>query len=833
MQFSELWLRTFADPPLASEELAARLTMGGLEVEAIDPVAPPFSAVVVARVRAVTRHPNAEKLTVCEVEIGGGRSLSIVCGAPNVAPGVKVPCALEGALLPGDVKIATATMRGVASHGMLCSARELGLGDDHGGLLLLADDAPIGQSLRDYLTLDDHKFTIKLTPNRGDCLGVFGVAREVAALPGAPLKPPADTPVAATSGERLPVAIHARDLCGRFSGRVIRGLNARAPTPDWIKQRLERGGQRPISALVDISNYVLLELGRPSHVFDLDQVRGGLEVRWGRGSAGGCGEPVTLLNEQSIEVDHTFGVIADDGGVVALAGIMGGARTAVSLETRNIYLEAAFWWPQAIRGRSRRLNFTTDAAHRFERGTDFATTVADLERITRLIVDICGTPQTQIGPIDDQLLELPQRPPVRMRVARCRRILGIDLQEHEMAAAFSALALPFERDAAGDFVVTPPSYRFDLEIEEDLIEEVARLWGFARIPALPPLAPAAMRVRRECERSMHDLGGVLAALGYQELITFSFVPESWEQDFAGNSAPIRVLNPIASQHAVMRTTLVGSLVNALKFNLNRKAARARIFEIGRTYLRDPQRVDGPLTVAGLDQPYRIAGLAYGTAVDEQWGERKELVDFFDVKGDLEQLLAGIELRFEAAPHPALHPGRSARVLRRPRSDASKRESERQQIGWIGELHPRLCQVYELPHAPVVFEVDMTAVLEHALPRVAPVPRLPAVQRDLALWFKQTVRHQDVLDAVAALAASDPRLRPLIGFRLFDLYRGRAEDSSKVAGADANVLLNKGKSLAFRVVLQDTDRTLSDSDADAAMAALIAGLQERLGASLRQ
>jgi len=827
MQFSERWLRTFADPPLASEELAARMTMGGLEVEAIDPVAPPFSDVVIALVRAVTRHPNAAKLTVCDVEIGGGRLLSIVCGAPNVAAGVKVACALEGALLPGDVRITRATIRGVASHGMLCSARELGLSDDHGGLLLLTGDAPIGQSLREYLTLDDRRFTIKLTPNRGDCLGVFGVAREVAALTGAPLKSLAETPVVATSSERLTVAIQATDLCGRFSGRVIRGLNARAPTPDWIKQRLERSGQRPISALVDISNYVLLELGRPSHVFDLDRVRGGLAVRWGRG------EPVTLLNGQSIDVDETFGVIADDAGVVALAGIMGGARTAVSLDTCNIYLEAAFWWPQAIRGRSRRLNFSTDAAHRFERGTDYATTVADLERITRLIVDTCGTPQTQIGPIDDQVLELPQRPPVRMRVARCRRILGIDLQEHEMAAAFSALALPFVRDRAGDLVVTPPSYRFDLEIEEDLIEEVARLWGFARIPARPPVAAAVMRSRRESERSIHDVGRALAAMGYQELITFSFVPESWERDFASNDVPIRVLNPIASQHAVMRTTLIGSLVSALKFNLNRQATRVRVFEIGRTYLRDPRRVDGPLAVAGLNETLRIAGLAYGAAVDEQWSERKDLVDFFDVKGDLEQLLAGLELRFEAAPHPALHPGRGARVLRPPRSDAPTQDSARQEIGWIGELHPRLRQVYELPQAPVVFELDVAAALEHALPRVATVPRFPLVQRDLALWFNETVRYQDVLDTVAALVASDPRLRPLIGFRLFDLYRGRVEDSSKVAGADANVLLNKGKSLAFRVVLQDTDRTLSDTDADAAMAALVAGLQERLGGSLRQ
>src|SRR5512137_1011700 len=465
MQFSEQWLRHYANPAIASDELAHRLTMSGLEVEESVPVAPPFSGIVVAHVLSVARHPNADKLTVCEVDAGTGARLSIVCGAPNVAAGIRVPCALEGAVLPGDFRIKRTTMRGVESQGMLCSARELGLSEDHSGLLILDADAPVGQDIRTALDLDDRKLTIKLTPNRADCLSVVGIAREVAAITGATLTLPSFAAVPAQIDDRLAVRVEAPDLCGRFSGRVIRGVDARAPTPDWMKQRLERSGQRPISALVDISNYVMLELGRPSHVFDRDKVKGGLTVRWGRG-----GEQVELLNGQTVAVDGEVGVIADDAGVEALAGIMGGEATAVSLDTRNIYVEAAFWWPDAIRGRARRYNFSTDAAHRFERGVDFATTADHVEYITRLILDVCGG---EPGPVDDTVVSLPARPPVTMRIARCRKVLGVEVGADDMAGAFTRLGLQFTRSADA-FVVTPPSYRFDLESEEDLIEEVAR-----------------------------------------------------------------------------------------------------------------------------------------------------------------------------------------------------------------------------------------------------------------------------------------------------------------------------------------------------------------------
>jgi len=812
MQFSEQWLRHYTNPAIDSDELAHRLTMSGLEVEESVPVAPPFTGVVVAHVISVARHPNADKLTVCEVDAGTGAKLGIVCGAPNVAAGIRVPCALEGAVLPGDFRIKRTTMRGVESQGMLCSARELGLSEDHSGLMILDADAPIGQDIRAALDLDDRKLTIKLTPNRADCLSVVGVAREVAAITGAALKLPSFDPVAPQIDARLPVRVEAPDLCGRFSGRVIRGVDAHAPTPDWMKQRLERSGQRPISALVDISNYVMLELGRPSHVFDLDKVQGGLTVRWGR-----AGEQLVLLNGQTVAVDAGVGVICDNAGVEAMAGIMGGDATAVSLDTRNVYVEAAFWWPDSIRGRSRRYNFSTDAAHRFERGVDFATTVDHVEYITRLILDICGG---QPGPVDDTVLALPERRAVTMRVDRCRRVLGIPIEAKDMADAFRRLGLAFEAHS-DRFVVTPPSFRFDLEIEEDLIEEVARLFGFERIPANPPRAAAQMRMRSEDRRSMHDVRRALARDGYQELVNYSFVDASWEEDFAGNPDPIHVLNPIASQMSVMRTTLLGGLVAGLGYNLNRKQNRARLFEMGRVFLRDPEVPDGPLAVQGIAQPTVVSGLAYGPAEDEQWGVATRDVDFYDVKGDIERLFAPVPARFVRAEHPALHPGRSAFV-----------EVDGATVGFVGELHPRLQQKYELPKAAVVFEVDLAPLLARPLPRFNPVSKFQPVTRDISITVDADLPVAAIEDAVTAMSTTDGRLSALREFRLFDVYRPRS-DSSKVAEASANALLNKEKSLAFRVVLQDTERPLNDDDADSAVGAIVEGLEKQCGARLRR
>ena len=809
MQFSENWLRTLVDPKLTSHELSHLLTMAGLEVEEIDPVAPPFSQVVVAEVREVARHPDADRLNVCQVDAGTGTLLNIVCGAPNVRVGQRVPCALVGAKLPPGAdgkpfEIKVGKLRGVESQGMLCSARELGLSEDHAGLLELPGDAPVGQNFRDYYALNDLKFTIKLTPNRADCLSVLGVAREVAALTSTPLCMPTFTPVVADMAEILPVKIAAPDLCGRFSGRVIRGLNAKAPTPDWMRQRLERSGQRPISALVDISNYVMLELGRPTHVFDLAKIQGALEVRWGR-----TGEQLTLLNGNTVELDDWVGVIADQTQVESLAGIMGGDSTAVSLETTDIYLEAAFWWPQAIQGRARRYNFSTDAAHRFERGVDYATTVEHIERITGLIVEICGMPgKTRVGPVDDQIVNLPQRKPVRLRVARAEKIIGIPLTAAKIADIFTRLGLPFIQHGEV-FEVTAPSYRFDIEIEEDLIEEIARVHGFDNIPALPPVAPNAIRIAPEGERSLFTLRRQLADLDYQEVVNFSFIEAGAEADFANNHDPVRLLNPIASQMSVMRSQLISGLVANVRYNLNRKASRVRVFEIGAVFAKDAAVADGALSVAGIAQSKRVAALAYGPLTDEQWGLDARPVDFFDVKSDLEALFAPAKPRFEAVLHPALHPGRSARVMLHD-----------QLAGFIGELHPRLQQTLELPLAPVVFEMDARCLQQRYLPAYQEISKFPAVIRDVSLLVKQSVSVQSLLDTFSEQRQASPLCRIMQDIVLFDEYRGKglAEDQ---------------KSLAFRITMQDTQSTLQDESVEAALSAFVDVVNKKHGATLRK
>ncbi|MBV7500404.1 phenylalanine--tRNA ligase subunit beta [Achromobacter sp. ACM05] len=782
MQFPESWLRTLVNPPIATDELAHRLTMAGLEVEETEPAAPAFSGVVVAHIVEIAPHPDADKLRVCQVDDGSGERLQIVCGAPNAAAGLKVPLARVGAELPGGMKIGVAKMRGVQSSGMLCSARELGLSQDHAGLLELPADMVPGQSIREALDLDDTLFTLKLTPNRADCLSILGVAREVAALTGAPLSVPTAAAVPVTLDERLPVKIEAPDLCGRFGGRVIRGVNARAATPEWMKTRLERAGQRSLSALVDISNYVMLELGRPSHVFDLDKIGGDIAVRWARE-----GETLELLNGQTVTLDPKVGVVVAGEQVESLAGIMGGEATSVTLDTQNIYLEAAFWWPQAIAGRARRFKFSSEASHRFERGVDYASIPEHIEFITRLIVDICGG---QVGPIDDQIVNLPQRPPVRMRLARCHRVLGVPVTREQVATIFGSLGLDYSVEG-DDFIVNPPSFRFDLEIEEDLIEEVARIYGFESIPDVPPMARAKMFSQPEVRRGAHALRRLTAAQDYQEVVNYSFVEADWERDFAGNDNPVRLVNPIASHLSVMRSSLIGGLVANIRHNANRKQSRVRLFELGRVFFRDASAEDGPLQVAGVRQPMKLAGAAWGPAVEEQWGVPTRHVDFFDVKMDVESLFGarGRRLRFEAAAHPALHPGRGARVM-----------LDGKQVGWIGELHPRWAQQADLAHAPVVFELDVDALSEGELPQVRELSRQPVVVRDLALWVDEDVTVQSMLDTVAAAVKADAQLAVVQDARVFDVWRDKAQGSEPVAE----------KSLAFRFWLQDTEVTLDEA-----------------------
>jgi phenylalanyl-tRNA synthetase beta chain len=808
MQFSESWLRSMANPTMTSDELSHLLTMSGLEVEEISAVAPPFTNVVVGEVLEMSRHPNADRLNVCQIDVGTGTLLNIVCGAPNVRVGMKVVCATVGAILPpGDdgkpFEIKVGQLRGVESQGMLCSAKELKLSDDHGGLIDLPEDALIGQNFRDCFQLNDLKFTIKLTPNKADCLSVLGVAREVSALTGCVLKKPTYQKVDVTFAEILPVKVSAPDLCGRFSGRIIRGLNARAITPEWMKRRLERSGQRSISALVDISNYVMLELGQPTHVFDLSKIHGGLDVRWGRE-----GETLKLLNGNTVAIDNWVGVIADDREIESLAGIMGGDATSVSLDTQDIYLEAAFWYPHAIQGRSRRFNFSTDAAHRFERGVDFATTVDSIERITALIVEICGLPDvTKVGPVDDQIVNLPVRSPVRLRTERASKVIGVAFTDLQIGDIFTRLGLKYSH-SAGLFDVTPPSFRFDIEIEEDLIEEIARVFGFENIPALPPVAASAMRVDPEVKRSLFTLRRQIADLDYQEVVNFSFVEEAWESDFAGNNQPIKLRNPIASQFSVMRSTLIGSLIANVRYNTKRKIARIRIFEFGATYKRDTSVEDGPLSVGGYSQSKRLAVLAYGPVGDEQWGQQTRAVDYFDIKADLESLLAPVVPSFVPDQHPALHPGRSATIV----VDGKK-------VGFIGELHPRLQQRYELAHSPVVFELDAEVLQQRILPIYQELSKYPAVTRDLAVVVDQSLHMQTLLDVFELEVSANPICKSVQAIVLFDEYRG--------AGLPAGE-----KSLAFRFTLQDTQSTLQDDKVDAAMAALISSVTKKHGARLR-
>ncbi|MEO7008994.1 MAG: phenylalanine--tRNA ligase subunit beta, partial [Caldimonas sp.] len=731
MQLPESWLRDFCNPPIDSAALCNLLTMAGMEVEEARPAAPPFTHVVVGKVLEVARHPNADRLNVCLVDVGHAEPLTIVCGAPNVRAGIKVPCALVGAELPAAAdsadgkpfEIRLGMLRGVESHGMLCSARELHLSDDHGGLLILDDAAVVGGDVRAALRLDDTLLTLKLTPNLGHCLSVYGIAREVSALTGAPLVTPAHPKVAVTQTATLSVKVEAPDLCGRFSGRIVSNVDPKAATPAWMVDRLARCGQRSVSALVDISNYVMFEYGRPTHIFDLDKIHGGLTVRWGQ-----TGETLELLNGSTVTVDSGVGVIADDQAVESLAGIMGGAATAVSDATRNIYVEAAFWWPDSVAGRSRRYNFTTDAGHRFERGVDPATTVEHIERITQLIVQICGDAETRCGPVDDQVLRLPAREPVGLRIERAARIIGMPVTQEQCEGVMQRLGLQLER-APGRLRVTPPSWRFDLKAEEDLIEEVIRVLGYDTLPSGPPLGALVPRVASESQRSADALRHRIAALGYRETINFSFVDERWERELAGNPDSIRVLNPIASSMSVMRSSLLGSLVAVLRANIARKATRVRVFEAGRVFMRDASAPAGPLGVAGVRQPMRLGGLLYGAAEPLQWGLKERPTDFYDGKGDVEALCAPLVPRFVPATHPAMHPGRCARV-----------EIDGAGIGHIGELHPRWRQAYELPSAPVLFELDLDALGALALPVYRPLQKQQSAWRDIAVIASDHLSH---------------------------------------------------------------------------------------------
>ncbi|SMB24278.1 phenylalanine tRNA synthetase, beta subunit [Sterolibacterium denitrificans] len=800
MQFSENWLRSLVNPPLDGAALAHLLTMAGLEVEESRPVAPAFGNVVVAEVLAVDKHPDADKLKLCKVAVGQGEPLQIVCGAPNVAAGMKVPCALVGANLPG-ITIKKAKVRGIESFGMLCSARELGMTEeDQGGLLALAADAPVGQDIRAHLQLDDRLLTLKLTPNRADCLSLAGIAREVAALTGAPLTLPEIQPVAPTHDQQRQIVLDAPQACPRYCGRIIKGVDARAATPAWMVRALERSGIRSISASVDVTNYVMLELGQPLHAFDNARLNGAIHVRLPR-----PGEQLKLLNEQTVTPAADSPLIADEangGRALALAGIMGGADSGVTDATTEIFLESAFFTPAAIAGKARELGFSSDSSYRFERGVDFDLPRRAIERATRLILDLCGG---EPGPLVEALAgeHLPQRAAVRLRGARARKVLGIPLDDAQIEALLQRLGFPLRRaaDDAGSFIVTPPSYRYDIEIEADLIEEIARLHGYDNIPAPAPRGRIEMRPLPETRRLPMHIRHQIAERDYFEVVNYSFIDATWEADFCANTNPIALANPIASQMNVMRSSLIAGLVNTLAYNLKRRIQRVRIFEIGRCFLP----ADDGQQVAGYRQPLRLAGLCTGPAAPLQWGEKARAVDFYDVKADVETLFGNRShaLSFAKSAHPALHPGRAADIL-----------LDGQVVGMLGEIHPAWVQKYELGSAPVVFEIDLDALGSQPLPQYRPVSRYPSVERDLALLMAQDQPVQPLIDALRAAA---PAIVQRI--ELFDLYQGKG-------------IAPEQKSLAFHIVMQDTEGTLADAEVDAAIQNLIDIATRQFAATLR-
>ena len=784
MKFSENWLRSFVNPPLSSDELAHALTMAGIEVESIEPVAAEFDKVVVAEVLTVEKHPEADRLKVCGVNTGEV-TLQIVCGAPNVSAGMKVPCAMIGATLPGFA-IKKTKLRGMDSAGMLCSAKELGISDAADGLLLLPTDAPVGMDFRSYFGLNDHVFTLKLTPNRADCLGVLGVAREVAAITSAELTLLERQSVSEEISDKLAVQVMATEACPLYCGRIMRDVNLDAPVPLWLTQRLERSGLRSINPVVDITNYVLLETGQPMHAFDLAKISGAIRVRYA-----GQGEQMQLLNGNQIDLDTGMLLIADEQKPLALAGIMGGLDSGVTQGTTDIFLESAFFSPDAISGKSFQLGFSSDSAYRFERGVDFAATRDTLECASCLIQMICGG---KAGPVTEIKHELPQRFPVNVRGERIKRVLGIDISEQQISDYFKRLQFEFSLDE-NTFTVTPPSYRFDLAIEEDFIEELARIHGYDLIPAHYPNGGMAMLPASESKYTTMDVKRSLIARDYQEVINYAFVDSDWELDLVNNSRPIALQNPIASQMNVMRSTLIGGLIANLQFNLNRKQTRVRLFETGCCFIRDDE--------SDCKQIEKLAGLSYGDVVLEQWGVPARSVDFYDVKADVEALCKGRAIYFRKFSHPALHPGKSAQMV-----------IEDKPIGWVGELHPRWQKKYGLQRNTVLFEIILDSLTPRLLPIVKEISKFPPVRRDIAIIVDNDVSVHSLLVALYAEKSAI-----VSDIALFDIYRGKGMDNSK-------------KSLAFRVLLQDTEKTLTDEEADSAVAGIVEILKNKFSAALR-
>ncbi|ROO36529.1 MULTISPECIES: phenylalanine--tRNA ligase subunit beta [unclassified Pseudomonas] len=792
MKFSEQWLRGWVSPQVSRDELVARLSMAGLEVDSVTPAAGEFSGVVVGEVLSTEQHPDADKLRVCQVS-NGVETFQVVCGAPNVRPGLKIPFAMIGAELPGDFKIKKAKLRGVESNGMLCSQAELQIGEGNDGLMELPADAPVGQDIREYLDLDDASIEVDLTPNRGDCLSLAGLAREVGALYDAPVTRPVVASVPAVHDEVRSVEVLAPAACPRYLGRVIRNVDLSKPTPLWMVERLRRADVRSIDAAVDITNYVMLELGQPLHAFDLAEINGGIRVRMAEE-----GEKLVLLDGQEVTLRSDTLVIADHTRALAIAGVMGGEHSGVGESTRDVFLESAFFDQIAVAGKARSYGLHTDASHRYERGVDWQLAREAMERATGLLLDITGG---EAGPIIETVSEqhLPRIAPVTLRAQRISQMLGMDMDPAEVERLLGALGLNISADGAGQWRVEVPSHRFDISLEVDLIEELARLYGYNRLPVRYPQARLAPQAKAEARSDLPELRRLLVARGYQEAITYSFIDPRQFELFNPGVEPLLLANPISNDMAAMRSSLWPGLVKVLQHNLNRQQDRVRLFESGLRFVGQ---------LEGLKQEPMLAGVVCGSRLPEGWAQGRDGVDFFDVKADVEAVLgfAGALDAFTFVPgkHPALHPGQTARI-----------EREGREVGHIGAIHPELSKALGLDRPVFVFELVLSEVALGKMPEFQELSRFPEVRRDLALLADREVAASAVLDVIRENAGEW-----LTDLRLFDVYQGKGIDPHR-------------KSLAVGLTWQHPSRTLNDDEVNTATQNILTSLEQRLNATLRK
>ncbi|MGZ0706596.1 phenylalanine--tRNA ligase subunit beta [Pseudomonas piscis] len=792
MKFSEQWLRGWVSPQVSRDELVARLSMAGLEVDSVTPAAGDFSGVVVGEVLSTEQHPDADKLRVCQVS-NGSETFQVVCGAPNVRPGLKIPFAMIGAQLPGDFKIKKAKLRGVESNGMLCSQAELQIGEGNDGLMELPADAPVGEDVRAYLSLDDASIEVDLTPNRGDCLSLAGLAREVGALYATKVQRPTVTAVPAVHDEVRPVEVLAPAACPRYLGRVIRNVDLSKPTPLWMVERLRRADVRSIDAAVDITNYVMLELGQPLHAFDLAEINGGIRVRMAEE-----GEKLVLLDGQEVTLRSDTLVIADHTRALAIAGVMGGEHSGVTAKTRDVFLESAFFDQIAVAGKARSYGLHTDASHRYERGVDWQLAREAMERATGLLLEITGG---DAGPIIETVSQqhLPSVAPVTLRAERITQMLGMEIAGPEVERLLTGLDLTVTADGAGQWRVDVPSHRFDISLEVDLIEELARLYGYNRLPVRYPQARLAPQAKAEAQGDLPALRRLLVARGYQEAITYSFIDPKLFELFSPGVEPLLLANPISADMAAMRSSLWPGLVKALQHNLNRQQDRVRMFESGLRFVGQ---------LEGLKQQQMLAGIVCGTRLPEGWAQGRDGVDFFDVKADVEAVLgfAGALDAFTFVPgkHPALHPGQTARI-----------ERDGCEVGYLGAIHPELAKSLGLDRPVFVFELVLSEVAQGRLPKFRELSRFPEVRRDLALLADRDVAASSVLDVIRENAGEW-----LTDLRLFDVYQGKGIDPHR-------------KSLAVGLTWQHPSRTLNDDEVNSATQNILTSLEQRLNATLRK